>query len=247
MVQFGRVLTAMATPMTDDRAVDFDGAQRLAAHLVGHGSDGLVVCGTTGESPTLTHDETVSLFRAVAEAVGERATVVAGTGKNDTAATVELTREATATGVDAIMLVSPYYNKPSQRGLAHHFTAAAAATDLPVILYNIPSRTACEIAPQTLLDLAEGIRPGRERLVKLLLGSEDKKRNSQPATRENILAALKWVADNAEKNDLVIFGFFGQGAPLGEKGCYFAVDSNYKKRAKNAIAAGDIEQHEKRQ
>ena len=157
MPSLGRVLTAMATPMHDDGTVDFDGAQRLAAHLVDHGNDGVVVCGTTGESPTLTHDETLGMFRAVVEAVGDRATVVAGCGKNDTAATVELTREATALGVDCIMLVTPYYNRPSQRGLTNHFTTAAAATDLPVMLYNIPSRSAVEIAPETLLQLAENV------------------------------------------------------------------------------------------
>jgi 4-hydroxy-tetrahydrodipicolinate synthase len=154
---FGRVLTAMVTPMHADRRLDLDGAQALAVHLVEHGSDGLVVCGTTGESPTLDHDETLDVFRAVVEAVGELATVVAGCGKNDTAATVALTREASAVGVDGILLVNPYYNKPSQRGLANHFATAAAATELPVLLYNIPGRTAIEVAPQTLLDLAESV------------------------------------------------------------------------------------------
>lgn len=157
MSSLGRVLTAMATPMHPDRSVDYDGAQRLAAHLVDHGNDGLVVCGTTGESPTLTHDETLDMFRAVVDAVGGRATVVAGCGKNDTAATAALTREATALGVDAVMLVTPYYNKPSQRGLVGHFTAAAQSTDLPVMIYNIPSRSAVEIAPETLLELATDV------------------------------------------------------------------------------------------
>jgi 4-hydroxy-tetrahydrodipicolinate synthase len=152
---FGRVLTAMASPMHPDRSLDLDGAQRLAVHLVEHGNDGLVVCGTTGESPTLTHAETLDLIRAVVEAVGDRTTVVAGTGKNDTAATVQLTREVSGLGVDAIMLVTPYYNRPSQRGLYEHFVTAAAATDLPVMLYNIPSRSACEVAPETLLRLSE--------------------------------------------------------------------------------------------
>ena len=157
MTSLGRVLTAMATPMQPDRSVDFDGAQRLAAHLVEHGNDGIVVCGTTGESPTLSHEETLDMFRAVTDAVGGRAKVVAGCGKNDTAATAALVREATALGVDAIMLVTPYYNKPSQRGLIGHFTQAAQATDLPVMLYNIPSRSACEILPETLLELATSV------------------------------------------------------------------------------------------
>lgn len=154
---FGRVLTAMATPFTPDRDLDLDGAQRLATHLVEHGSDGLVVAGTTGESPTLSHDETLELFSAVVEAVGQRATVVAGVGKNDTAATVRLAREAADRGVDGLLVVTPYYNRPSQRGLVGHFTAVAGATDLPVLLYNIPGRTAREIEPETLLDLAESV------------------------------------------------------------------------------------------
>lgn len=157
MNSLGRVLTAMATPMLQDRSIDFDGVQRLAAHLVEHGNDGVVVCGTTGESPTLSHAETLDVFRAVVDAVGDRATVVAGCGKNDTEATITLTREASRLGVDAIMLVTPYYNKPSQRGLTGHFSAAAAATDLPVMLYNIPSRSAVEIAPETLLELAQDV------------------------------------------------------------------------------------------
>ena len=150
----GRLLTALATPFGSDGALDLDGASRLAAHVVDRGSDGLVVAGTTGESPTLGHEEVLDLFSAVREAVPS-ASVVAGCGKNDTAATVSLVEEATARGVDGILLVSPYYNKPSQRGLLAHFTAAARATDLPVILYNIPGRTACEIAPETILDIIE--------------------------------------------------------------------------------------------
>jgi 4-hydroxy-tetrahydrodipicolinate synthase len=154
---FGRLLTAMASPMHPDGRLDLDGMQALASHLVDHGSDGLVVCGTTGESPTLDHDETLDAFRAVVEAVGDRTTIVGGVGKNDTAATVELTREASTTGLDGILVVNPYYNRPSQRGLAAHFTAAAQATELPVLLYNIPGRTAVEVSPATLLDLAESV------------------------------------------------------------------------------------------
>lgn len=155
MSTFGRVLTAMVSPFTADRALDLDGAQRLAAHLVAHGNDGIVVCGSTGESPTVTHEETLALLRGVVEAVGDRATVVAGTGKYDTAATVELSREAEAIGVDGLLVVTPYYNKPSQRGLHAHFTTVAGATSLPVMLYNIPSRTACEVQPETLLRILE--------------------------------------------------------------------------------------------
>ncbi|HUG84086.1 MAG TPA: 4-hydroxy-tetrahydrodipicolinate synthase [Euzebya sp.] len=154
---FPALMTAMATPFDADGGLDLPASQALAAHLVDHGSGGLVIAGTTGESPTITTEETLRLFTAVVEAVGDRAMVVAGTGKNDTAATIRLTMQAQAPGVDGIMLVSPYYNLPGQRGLDRHFRAVAAATDLPVMLYNIPSRTACEITPQTLLGLAEDV------------------------------------------------------------------------------------------
>jgi 4-hydroxy-tetrahydrodipicolinate synthase len=147
----------MATPMLGDGALDLDGAQKLAHHLVELGNDGVVVAGTTGESPTLTHAETLDLFSAVVEAVGTHALVVAGVGKNDTAATVQLASEAAERGVDGIMLVTPYYNRPSVRGLRDHFAAVAAVVDLPVLLYNIPSRTAAEIPPATLLELAEQV------------------------------------------------------------------------------------------
>jgi len=157
MPAFGHVLTAMASPMLQDGALDLDGAQKLAHHLVELGNDGVVVAGTTGESPTLTHAETLDLFTAVVEAIGSHATVVAGVGKNDTAATVELATEAAARGVDGVMLVTPYYNRPQTRGLEAHFATVAAAVDLPVLLYNIPGRTAAEIPPASLLALAERV------------------------------------------------------------------------------------------
>ncbi len=155
MPVLGRLLVAMATPFDDAGALDLEGAAVLARHLVDHGCDGILVAGTTGESPTLDHAETLALFEAVVGAVGDRAQVVAGCGKNDTRATVALVADATALGVDAVMLVTPYYSKPSQEGLAAHFRAGAAATDLPVLLYDIAGRTAREIALDTLLDLAE--------------------------------------------------------------------------------------------
>lgn len=154
---FPALMTAMATPFDADGGLDLPACQALAAHLVDHGSGGLVVAGTTGESPTLSTEETVDLFTAVVEAVGDRAQVIAGTGSYDTAATIRLTTQAQEAGVDGIMLLAPYYNRPNQRGMDRHFRAAAAATDLPVMLYNIPSRTACEIAPLTLLSLAEDV------------------------------------------------------------------------------------------
>ncbi len=141
MQPFGRVLTAMITPFTDDGAVDHERAWRLARFLVANGSDGLVISGTTGESPTLSGDEKVALYRTVVEAVGERAHIIAGTGTYDTAESIHLSDRAAAAGVDGIMAVTPYYSKPPQAGLLAHFRAIADATDLPVILYNIPGRT----------------------------------------------------------------------------------------------------------
>jgi 4-hydroxy-tetrahydrodipicolinate synthase len=152
---FGRVLTAMVTPFTADGALDVAGAQSLATTLVAEGNDGLVISGTTGESPTTTDDEKDTLIRAVVEAVGDRAHVVAGVGTNDTAHTVELARHAEKAGASGLLLVTPYYNRPPQAGLINHFVTAADATDLPAMLYDIPVRTGVAIRTETLLRLAE--------------------------------------------------------------------------------------------
>lgn len=150
----GRVITAMATPFRPDGSLDLEGAGRLASHLVDHGSEGIVVAGTTGESPTLTHAEKADLFRTVAGAVRGRAAVIAGTGTYNTAESIELSQSAASCGVDALLVVTPYYSRPPQSGLLAHFTAVAAAVDLPVVLYDIPSRTGRKIEHQTLLELA---------------------------------------------------------------------------------------------
>ncbi|MBR7672149.1 4-hydroxy-tetrahydrodipicolinate synthase [Streptomyces daliensis] len=152
---FGRVLTAMVTPFTADGALDLDGAQRLAAHLVDSGNDGLVVNGTTGESPTTSNAEKARLVRAVVEAVGDRAHVVAGAGTNDTAHSLELARDAAKAGAHGLLAVTPYYSKPPQEGLLRHFTAIADSTDLPVMLYDIPGRSGVPINTETIVRLAE--------------------------------------------------------------------------------------------
>ncbi len=151
---FGRVLTAMITPFTAEGALDVERVWELARHLVATGSDGVVVAGTTGESPTLSADEKVVLFRTVVEAVGTKGLVLAGVGTYDTAESVELTRRAADAGVDGIMAVTPYYSKPGQEGLYRHFTAVADATGLPVLVYNIPGRTGRLIEVPTLERLA---------------------------------------------------------------------------------------------
>ncbi|GAA1929611.1 4-hydroxy-tetrahydrodipicolinate synthase [Streptantibioticus ferralitis] len=152
---FGRVLTAMVTPFTADGALDVDGAQRLAAHLVDAGNDGLVVNGTTGESPTTSDAEKEQLVRAVREAVGDRAFVVAGVGTNDTRHSVELARQAERAGAHGLLTVTPYYSKPTQEGLYRHFTAIADSTGLPVMLYDIPGRSGVPIQTETIVRLAE--------------------------------------------------------------------------------------------
>lgn len=153
---FGRVVTAMVTPFRADGGVDLELAARLADHLVAHGSDGLVLCGTTGESPTLSWAEQHELFAAVKGAVGGRARLIAGSGSNCTAEAIEATREAAALGADGALVVVPYYNKPPQEGLEAHFRAiAAAAPGLPLMLYNIPGRTGTSLAPETTARLLD--------------------------------------------------------------------------------------------
>ncbi len=154
MVEIGRLLTAMATPFDRNGEVDFNQAARLARALLDSGSDGLVVAGTTGESPTLTTKEKWQLFAAVKKAAGGRGAVVAGTGNYNTAESIELSREAERIGVDALLLTVPYYNKPSQDGLFRHFEAIARSTSLPCVLYNVPSRTVTDMSAETTVRLS---------------------------------------------------------------------------------------------
>jgi len=151
----GRVLTAIVTPFREDGSVDLDAFQDLARHLVDHGSEGIVVAGTTGESPTLSDDERSDLISAAVEAVGSDASIVAGTGTYSTEHSVRLTKQAAALGADAALVVTPYYNKPPQRGIVAHFEAIAQVTDLPIVVYNIPARVVLNIEPETMSRLAE--------------------------------------------------------------------------------------------
>lgn len=156
MPRFGRVLTAMVTPFHRDGSLNLDGARRLAKWLQDNGNDGLVVAGTTGESPVLTDDERLSLFEAVISAVN--IPVIAGTGTNDTAHSIHLTKEATALGAAGVLVVTPYYNRPSQAGIEAHMRAVAGATSLPVVLYDIPVRTGRKISTPLLLKLAREVK-----------------------------------------------------------------------------------------
>jgi 4-hydroxy-tetrahydrodipicolinate synthase len=151
----GEVLTAIVTPFDDDGEIDYDRFRELAELLVAQGSDGLVVAGTTGESPTLSDDERLELFRVAVDTLGGRATIVAGTGTYSTAHSIHLTREAHGVGVDGFLVVTPYYNKPPPRGIVEHFKAIAAESDRPIIVYNIPSRVVVNIEPETIAELAE--------------------------------------------------------------------------------------------
>ena len=151
----GEVLTAVVTPLHGDGTVNIDGFKRLCAYLVDNGSDGVVVAGTTGEAPTLSDEERLQLFAAAVEAVGDRASVVAGTGTYSTSHSVHLTREAEAIGVDGYLVVTPYYNKPPVRGIVAHFAAIANETDKPIIAYNIPQRVVLNLEPEALAELAQ--------------------------------------------------------------------------------------------
>jgi 4-hydroxy-tetrahydrodipicolinate synthase len=154
MMNFGQVLTAMVTPFDQNGEMDFNAARTLVNYLIANGSDGLVISGTTGESPTLTTEEKVELFKFVVEVVDGRVPVIAGTGSNNTRASISLTKQAKEAGVDGIMLVTPYYNKPSQEGLFQHFKAIADSTSLPVILYNIPGRSVVNMSVETIIRLS---------------------------------------------------------------------------------------------
>src|SRR5919201_6548155 len=150
----GEVLTAIVTPFSPDGAVDYDRFRELAQDLVEQGSDGLAVCGTTGESPTLSDDEKLELWRLAVDAVGDRASVIAGTGTYSTAHSMHLTKEAHELGVDGFLVVTPYYNKPPVAGIVAHFRAIADATDRPIVVYNIPQRVVLNLEPSTLAELA---------------------------------------------------------------------------------------------
>jgi 4-hydroxy-tetrahydrodipicolinate synthase len=155
VVNFGRVLTAMITPFDAEGAVDYATAERLAAHLAAHGTDTLVICGTTGESPTLSWEEEFSLFKVVKSAVAGNAKVMAGTGSNSTREAIAATQRAASLGLDGSLQVVPYYNKPPQAGLYQHFKAVAQASDLPIMLYNVPGRTGQNMLPETVARLAQ--------------------------------------------------------------------------------------------
>jgi 4-hydroxy-tetrahydrodipicolinate synthase len=179
MEKIGRLITAMVTPFNDKGEVDYEQAKKLARALVDSGSEGVVVIGTTGESPTTLRPEEIRIFQEIKGAIGDRASVIAGTGSNSTAEAIEATREAEKAGVDACLLVVPYYNKPTQDGLYNHFKMIADSTKLPCILYNVPSRTVTNMAAETVIKLSQvkniiGVKEASgnfEQIAKIISGS----------------------------------------------------------------------------
>jgi 4-hydroxy-tetrahydrodipicolinate synthase len=202
MPELGRLLTAMVTPYTPDGAVDYAHARRLAAHLVRIGNDGVVVTGTTGESPLLTDDEKARLWEEIKQELGDSGTVVAGSGTNDTHHSIELTRAAERAGVDAVLAVAPYYLKPPQEGIYQHFRAIAESTSLPVIVYNVPGRTGVNLTVETLLRCAE---------VPNIVG--DKEANGDLAHSAAVIEArpdfLIWSGNDNDNFHLWCMGAYG--------------------------------------
>ncbi|MGV1005299.1 MAG: 4-hydroxy-tetrahydrodipicolinate synthase [Candidatus Nanopelagicales bacterium] len=212
-VPFGHMLTAMVTPFHSDGSIDFAAAEMLANHLIDHGNDGLIVNGTTGESPTLRDEEKIELLKVVLAAVGGRATVVAGAGNNDTRHSIEIARAAEAAGAHALLIVSPYYNKPPQPGLVAHFLAIAEATQTPIMIYDIPGRTGVAVEYETFARIAEHPR---------IVANKDAKADVAAAARAIAATGLAWYSgDDALTLPLLSVGAVGAvsvvGHVLGER------------------------------
>jgi 4-hydroxy-tetrahydrodipicolinate synthase len=202
-MKFGRLLTAMVTPFAEDGAVDYTRARQMAQALVASGTTGIVVAGTTGESPTLTHQEKLQLFRDVKDAVGESIAVIAGTGTNNTAESVSFSREAAQLGADGILATVPWYNRPPQQGLEAHFRAIANAVNIGVLLYNIPSRTGANLAPETAIRLSE---------VENIVGVKEASGNLEQIgqiIREARPGFLVWSGNDADTLPVMALGGFG--------------------------------------
>ncbi len=230
MEKVGRLITAMATPFNQEGAVNYEQAKRLALALLNSGSGGLVISGTTGESPTLTREEKLRLFSEVKSAAGNRGTVIAGTGSNSTSQSLELTREAEKIGVDACLLVVPYYNKPTQEGLYQHFKAIANGTSLPCILYNVPSRTVTSLSADTTIRLSQ---------IDNIIGVKEASSN---------LGQIARIIDNTRSDFLVWSGNDGDTLPIMALGGYGLISvashlvGNQLKEMINAMVNGRIGQ-----
>jgi len=223
---FGRLLTAIITPFAADGTVDLKAAQELATHLIDQGQDGIVVNGTTGEAPTTSDAEKKAIIQAVVEAVGDRAHVVAGVGSNSTARTLESSEQAARAGAHGLLVVTPYYNKPPQAGLVKHFTAVADATELPVMLYDIPARTALAIADDTYKVLADHPR---------IVASKDATADTERAAVLIRETGLAWYSGD----DAVNLPFFSVGA-VGTVSVTAHVIGVRMKQMHDAFLAGNI-------
>jgi len=203
MKKLGRLLTAMVTPFNEEGAVDYEQAKKLASALLNSGSEGVVVVGTTGESPTLIREEELHLFSEVKSAIGERGAVVAGTGSNSTAEALEATKEAERIGVDACLLVVPYYNKPTQEGLYLHFKTIAQSTSLPCILYNVPSRTVASLSADTVIKLSQ---------IDNIVGVKEASGNLEQISRiisETREDFLVWSGNDSDTLPILALGGYG--------------------------------------
>jgi 4-hydroxy-tetrahydrodipicolinate synthase len=203
MKDLGRLITAMVTPFDDEGQVDYAQAKKLALACLKSGSDGVVLSGTTGESPTLTHEEELKLYAEVKAAIGKSGSIIAGTGSNSTAEAIEATQGAEKTGVDACLLVTPYYNKPSQEGLYQHFKAVAENTKLPCILYNVPSRTVISLASETVIKLSQ---------IKNIIGIKEASGNMEEIGK--IIAGAKkgflvWSGNDSDTLPMMSIGGYG--------------------------------------
>jgi 4-hydroxy-tetrahydrodipicolinate synthase len=223
---FGRVLTAMVTPMTPAGEVDEDAVLAVADHLLAHSHDGIVVNGTTGESATLTSDESIRVIELVAAHVGDRAVVVAGVGSNDTAHSIDMARRAAAVGARGLLVVTPYYNKPTQPGLVAHFGAVADATDLPVLVYDIPGRTGIPIQTETLIRLAEHPR---------IVAVKDAKGDLWAASQVMAATDLQWYSGD----DVLNLAHLAQGA-VGVVSVVGHVAGDEYAAMVRAVADGDL-------
>ncbi|HCP60606.1 MAG TPA: 4-hydroxy-tetrahydrodipicolinate synthase [Dehalococcoidia bacterium] len=230
MEKVGRLITAMATPFNQEGEINYEQAKKLALALLNSGSDGLVISGTTGESPTLAREEKLRLFSEVKSAAGNRGTVIAGTGSNSTSQSLELTRKAEEIGVDACLLVVPYYNKPTQEGLYQHFKAIANGTSLPCILYNVPSRTVTSLSADTTIRLSQ---------IDNIIGVKEASSN---------LGQIARIIDNTRSDFLVWSGNDGDTLPIMALGGYGLISvashlvGNQLKEMINAMVNGRIGQ-----
>ena len=226
--RFGAVVTAMVTPFREDHSLDLDGAQELARHLLDHGSDTLVVAGSTGESPTLTHKEKLELFRAIIETAKGNGKVLCGTGTYSTAETIELSRQAEGAGADGLLLVTPYYNKPPQRGLLEHFTQVAAAVSIPIVAYNIPGRTGIRIEHGTLLEMAK---------VSNIIGVKDSTGDFQAISR--LISEAPADFEVYSGDDWATFGYMCLGA-VGVVSVASHLVGERIRQLTDLVAAGDV-------